>query len=486
MICVELSRPSGENGRMQFLARRALPPAKSTLACVAVLCCALLGVAAGCGRSAGTPRGGGAPATVTVDVNTTYQTMEGFGAAVAFYTNWFTQHPNRTEIADIVFRDLGLDILRTGNWSQNTSAAAFADSVALVRLARASVPEGLRLMMASWSPPAALKDNASTKNGGTLVRQDGGFAYQAFGQWWASALAAYAAEGVRPDYISIQNEPNFMASWETCRFGATETATRAGYGAALAAVQAQLQGLSPRPKLIGPETAGISGNVVENFLAGLDVSHLDGVAHHLYSGGEGSSPDSFQAAMAGVAAAAAGKPIFMTEYADDKADMVALAWLINNALTVEGVSAYLYWDLVWAPPAPGAPPGGLVTLENPFERSSWTTERGYIVRDNYHAFGHYARWVNNGWRRVAATSTLSGVRAVAFTSPDGERATLVLVNVDSMSHEARVVTGDFAFATSDIFRSSGTTERTEALGSLSADGGFLLPARSIATVTLTP
>ncbi len=434
--------------------------------------------------------GGVTNTTVTLDVSATFQTMEGFGGAVAFYTNWLTGHPNRSEIADVIFRDLGLDILRIANWSENAAPAAFDDSVAVVNLARASMAPGPRILMSSWSPPATLKDTGDTKNGGTLARQaDGAFAYAGFGQWWARALSAYAARGVRPDYISIQNEPNFTATWETCRFGPSETATRAGYGQALAAVHAEIQAMSPRPQLIGPETAGIVGTSVQGYLggAGFDISQVDGIAHHLYSGGDGAAPDSFVGGMAGVAAAAdaAGKPIFMTEYSDVDADMVAVAWLIHNAITVGGAAAYVYWDLVWAPPMDAAATSALVTLENPFSPGTWTATKGYIVRDAYHAVRHYSRWVDSDWRRVGATSTSVALKISAFLAPDGAHATLVMVNTDVSEHAVMLATGDFAYVTSAVYRSSGADERTADLGPLGADAIVTLPARSIATVTLT-
>jgi hypothetical protein len=65
---------------------------------------------------------------------------------------------------------------------------------------------------------------------GTLVKSGSAFAYTQFADWWARSLAAYAGMGVVPDYISIQNEPDYYnVGWETCLFDATE-GTNAGYG----------------------------------------------------------------------------------------------------------------------------------------------------------------------------------------------------------------------------------------------------------------
>ena len=98
--------------------------------------------------------------------------------------------------------------------------------------------------------------------------------------------------------------------------------------------------------------------------------------------------------------------------------MFDTAWLINNALTVENVSAYIYWELVWNP----TPPTGLVTIASPSPSSSYT------INDTYYALKHFARWTDPGWVRVDATSSVSAVRASAFVSPDGGSLTLVLLN----------------------------------------------------------
>jgi glucuronoarabinoxylan endo-1,4-beta-xylanase len=429
-------------------------------------------------------------ATVTIDIASRFQTMEGFGGALAFYANFLSDHPNRNEIYDLIFRDLGLDILRIGNWYQ--TSLVDAPTVAVVAAATASLGHAPRLLMSSWSPPASLKSNADTKNGGTLIQQNGAFAYDAFGQWWLDALRAYAARGVRPDFISIQNEPDFVASWETCLFGPGEGIDAlhagisvAGYDRALEAVFARVQSLAPPPQLLGPEVSGIGANKVQGYLARLNLAHIAGIAHHLYSGGlpAPATPDSFSASMQSLATTAGGISRFMTEFASTPQDMFATAWLIHNAVTIEGASAYIYWDLTWAS-LPG-PSSGLVTTENPYQTATWTTAKGYIIRDSYYALKHYSRWIDTGWTRVGATTSSAALKASAFVSPDGRKTTVVLLNTGTTTLNVALATGTWTFASSDIFRTAGNADRTREIGPLSSGGILELPPRSIATAALT-
>jgi glucuronoarabinoxylan endo-1,4-beta-xylanase len=328
------------------------------------------GTVGGLGGSGGSGAGGSSgpvspDVTVTLNLDERHQTLVGFGGAVAFYTNFLSARSD--DIFTVLFADLGIDILRIGNWYQNqpatgtTTTTAFTDSaiVAVVQKARAALGHAPKLLMSSWSPPAYLKSNATTKGTrGSLIQSGGVFQYGPFADWWVRSLAAYAAQGVVPDYISIQNEPDFFnAGWETCQLDAAEGAINAGYGRALDAVATAIQGssLASKPEIVGPETAGVGNNAVQRYLANMAAAQFSTVAHHLYNGGGGGNdpaPDSYATPSTNVAsaAAAAGKPIFMTEYAPAAPSLFNTAWMIHDALTTESASAYIYWGLIWAPP----------------------------------------------------------------------------------------------------------------------------------------
>ena len=254
----------------------------------------------------------------------------------------------------------------------------------------------------------------------------------------------------------------------------------AGYGQALDAVYRAIAAsdLATRPVLLGPETTGFLGGVVERYMAGLDLEQLGGIAHHLYgSTADNPAPDWFNGSMSTVGAAAAGVglPAFMTEYSPNSPTMFDTAWLMNNALTLENVSAYIYWELVWNP----TPPTGLVTIASPSPSSPYT------INDTYYALKHFARWTDPGWVRVDATSSVSAVRASAFVSPDGGSLTLVLLNAGGKDHLVAVSLNGFSYGSLAVYRSSGDSERTAQVAP-DSDGNILLPPRSIATLTFTP
>jgi glucuronoarabinoxylan endo-1,4-beta-xylanase len=447
-----------------------------------------------------------APTNVSVAVDTTvsHQTLLGFGAATAYQAQLLSSRTD--DIYQVLFVDSGLDILRIGNWHQNqsatntTPATPFADAATVQIVQKAAAARGgtpPTLLMSSWSPPAYLKSNGMTRppwgggsSGanpvGTLVERDGAYAYSEYADWWVRSLQAYAAQGVVPDYISIQNEPDyFNRAWETCLFGAREGSSMlgisvAGYGQALDAVHNAIRAsdLSSRPVIVGPETTGFGDNIVQDYLANLNPAQLGAIAHHMYGSTEDNpNPDTFNASMRSVGgtAATAGLPTFMTEYSPNSPTMFDTAWLMNNALTVENASAYVYWELIWSP----MPPTGLVTI------ASSAPSSPYTINDTYYALKHFARWTDPGWVRVDARSSVSAVRASAFVSPDASSLTLVLLNVSPTDRFVAVSPGIFPFRSLAIYRSSGAGERTTIVPP-EGDGSVFLPSRSIATLTYTP
>ena len=292
-----------------------------------------------------------ATANATIDTTTTYQTLEGFGAAMAWEGSYLTEHPYKYELYDLLFNGLGLDILRLQNYYPNSNDFDF-DTTEIVKMAGASLGHPIKTFLSSWSPPASLK-NGGTQDGGTLIQVNGAYDYADFATWWYNSLLAYQTnKGFMPDYISIQNEPDFnTTSYASMRLDPTEGEYgEAGYPQALSAVYTKIQSLSPVPKILAPECTGLASSaipapMVQNYVNNLNLSQFYGIAHHLYNGGDPNNPDTFITNMTPLAAAYPTKPLFMTEY--DQGTAFTTASLIIDSLVSEGVVSYMYWELAW-------------------------------------------------------------------------------------------------------------------------------------------
>lgn len=417
-----------------------------------------------------------------------FQTIEGLGGAICFYNGWVRAHPYKEEIYQHAFAGLNLSMLRLGNWFRYQSNTNFdADAAEFVARANTLLGRPVPILMSSWSPPAFLKSNGQVGNGGTLLFTNGGFVYNEFAQYWYDALLAYQNLGVRPTWISIQNEPDWEASYDSCIFrpveGFSNGTNWAGYSNALAAVYLKLTNLPAPPKLIAPEPVGIGYNVPQNYAATLNPAHFYGFGYHLYHGSANGTADGYISALRATTNLFPAKPKFMTEFG--VSNLIESATLLHNTLTEGNVSGYNYWSLIW--PWDGL---GLVQIEFPWDPSRWTNappgtptqSRGYWLSPAYWAMKHYSFFVTPGSRRVAVHAAAPDVRASAYLTEDGLR--LVAVLIHRGTNAAATVdfdAGDFPFVESRLFQTAGTNQ-FRPLGQVGAQ--LTLPPESLTTVVL--
>jgi glucuronoarabinoxylan endo-1,4-beta-xylanase len=427
------------------------------------------------------------PSLVTVVPSTRFQTLEGFGAAVAWYQDRLVGNTPEG-LYELLFPELGLDMLRFRNRYRRSKPKddELRHELEILTRATRALGRAPKLMLTSWSPPAVLKANGKedcqSNADCTLTREGGRFVYDKFAAYWRDSLVHYASLGIVPDYVSIQNEPSFLPpSWEGCKFTPSETREYPGYDRALEKVAEQLKTLSSAPKLLGPEAFGIHWNGVQNYLEPLDLALLHGISHHLYEKGNdpvwdwrSPGPDSFADEMRAVRALT-NKPLFQTEFHTDEDGGVEggfeTLWLIHHSLVEEQVVAFLYWDLIWVDDK------GLVSLNG----------RSYRARDQYYSVKHYARFTDPGYVRVEARSESGEIRVSAFLAPQGERLTAVLLNTGKVPRRVRIDPGDFQMASADAYRTIYRPGNSDAWKRISASTSALevsLPPRSAATVVL--
>lgn len=262
-------------------------------------------------------------ATGSVDAAIRYQKIEGFGASGAWYENWLVNHPQKNEIYDILFGQLGLDIYRIRN-TYDISQSNIDNSAEIIAQGQASLGRDLKIMISSWSPAAYLKSDANTVNGTLAKDANGNYMYEEFAQWWADSLVAYEANEIIADYVNMQNEPACLPSWDSCKFTPTETTDWAGYNLAFDALYNELSAMQNPAKLLAPETCNINRELNNHYIdAIIDSNQLYGYAHHLYGDGNSLNPDSYIPNMTNFAELYSDKPILQTEYHFSREDFAA-------------------------------------------------------------------------------------------------------------------------------------------------------------------
>lgn len=394
-------------------------------------------------------------ASITVDPSALKQEVVGFGGGSVYYQSWITNLPAKDQEAlfDTAFTGLNLSLLRIGNWLQDESND-LTDDINIVKAAQKRLGSRLKIEMSSWSAPANLKPSGSvngqdghSKSDKTLKKANGdkygAFAYTDFASWWKRSLETYAAAGIVPDYISLQNEPDMEATYEETLFEPTETNEIAGYKEALNAVYDAVKG---KTKILGPEPLGIGYDNFEKYAGKLDNSKLDGYAYHLYHAGDGNdnsgnnylNPENFRTPMKKIADGYGTKPIIMTEFCpmlDEprEQDMLGLAHMMQIGFTDGKLGGYIAWQLFWGYHGQmiGVCPGAGWDLDG---SNRYVCESaGFKIFPEYHAMRHYSKFVNPGWKVIDSKSDAQNLHTVAFRSANGDSITVVAINKASAS-----------------------------------------------------
>jgi glucuronoarabinoxylan endo-1,4-beta-xylanase len=325
------------------------------------------------------------------------QTISGFGASSAWTA------PNIDDaLADEFFSvdRIGLSLLRLRISPSGTTSET---ATALKAQAR-----GAAVWAAPWSPPGEWKTSGTDNNGGSLLPQ--------YYPDWATRLASFVRtlqdEGVTLTALSAQNEPDYVAEWETCVWEPSELATFVGEHLVPAL---EAEGVGPR--LLAPESSGWDdvARYGETLLRHPSASPAIGVvATHSYGN---SAPYAY------ASPAAQGKELWMTEWSDPTgggpdAGMgsgLVVARAIHENLTIAEVNAWHYWWLIERGDTP--PTKGALLSEDV------VTRRAYVT-------GQYSRFVRPGSRRIRLStgSPQNGVLVSAYLRETGTDLVLVAVN----------------------------------------------------------
>jgi O-glycosyl hydrolase len=160
--------------------------------------------------------------SLTVDTATTYQYVRAFGGALNVWTEPDVS-PQEIELLYNPDTGLGYNFLRIGLYPylddivNNVQFPGLDRSDYFINVQRVNRYGGY-VLASPWTPPAEMKDPPQTQ-GGSKLRPE---YYQAY----ANHLKAFAQrmydEGAPIYALSIQNEPDFVASYDGCEWTAEE------------------------------------------------------------------------------------------------------------------------------------------------------------------------------------------------------------------------------------------------------------------------
>lgn len=290
------------------------------------------------------------------------------------------------------------------------------DQVSVLPLVRkaADLSGSMTVIASPWSAPAWMKSNGSLVGGSLRATPQ---IESAYARYLARFVAAYRAQGVPVDYLTVQNEPEHRAPDYPGMVMDPEQQARV-----VAMLGAMLDANGQDTRILGWDHNWSGGEqFVDRLLAGTAAAQVDGLAFHCYEG----TP----AAMAQVAGATVDG-VFLTECSgsfsrgDRPAKVFAdtLDWqartLVLGALKA-GSRTLITWNLALDPDG-GPRLGGCSTCTGVVTIDPAT---GQVTRNaEYYVLGHLSRHVMPGAVRIGTTGAANGVDGVAFDNPDGSTA----------------------------------------------------------------
>ncbi|MGN0242878.1 MAG: glycoside hydrolase family 30 beta sandwich domain-containing protein [Lachnospiraceae bacterium] len=277
--------------------------------------------------------------------------------------------------------------------------------------------ESIPLLVSPWSPPAFMKTNHEMNHGGRL-KPEYRFA-------WAHYLARYIKEarksGVMIAYMTVQNEPNAIQTWDSCQYSAQEELefVRDFLGPVL-----EQEGLSDVKIIIWDHDKEIAYERADAILSDEKANaYIHGVGMHWYSG------DYFEE-LSLIQEKYPDKEIFFTEgcveysrFKDPteirKSEMYAHDMMGNLN---HGLSLYLDWNLLLNES------GGPNHVGNFCFAPIMACDGNKNIQKNgsYYYIGHFSRYIMPGAIRIATSRYCSEVETTAFLNPDGSRCVVLL------------------------------------------------------------
>ncbi len=400
---------------------------------------------------------GSNPLTITVNPNTRYQQMDGWGASFTDSSAWLVFNSSaRNSIMNDLFSTtsgIGLSFLRqpigasdfsrSGNYNFDNTCCDTNDFsishdnayiIPIVQQARSINPE-VKVMLSPWSAPGWMKTSGSMI-GGTLNHATYS---DAFASYLVKSVQGYQAAGIPIYALTVQNEPLFQPS---------------GYpGMGMpAADQGGFIGFNLGPAL---RNAGLNTKIMVYdhnwdqsvypttvFSNATAAQYVAGVAWHCYGGNV--------SAQQTVHNAYPNMDTWLTEcsggdwqpyYNDFAANLKGFTenQIILNA-RYWGKSAIL-WNMA-LDSGNGPTNGGCTTC-----RGVVTVNGGsYTKTVDYYILGHASKFVRSGAYRIDS-NTFGGnsIENVAFQNPDGSLVVLALNNASS-SQTFKVVWNGQAFS----------------------------------------
>ncbi len=384
---------------------------------------------------------GSNPTTIDVNEATTYQTMDGFGAAMTDSSAWLIYNKmsasQRSTLMNNLFGSGGarLTFVRLPMSSTDFSLSNYTydqtccdvndfsishDNAYIIPVLQQakSIYSGLRIIGSPWTAPTWMKSSGAWGNGTLLTNY-----YGTYSQYFVKFVQAYQAAGLPIYAVTLQNEPHFEpGGYPGMRMEPADQANfvKNNLGPAFSSA-----GLST--KIVVWDHNWDEPNYPVTVLNDASArNYIYGSAFHCYAGAVGNQNQ--------VHDAYPSKAVLFTECTGSNGSAFNgdLNWNMQNLIvgsTRAWSTSVLLWNIALdtsAGPKNGGCSNcrGIVTIDQANGNVTYNVE--------YYVLAHASRFVDPGAVRIASNNFGGSLENVAFKNPDGSKV-LVAANVSGAS-----------------------------------------------------
>jgi glucosylceramidase len=378
--------------------------------------------------------------TIMIDVDKTFQTIEGFGGAFTDASAvTFSKLPKESQerILKANFDPIegnGYTLCRTTIHSSDYSEEMYTyDDVAgdkdlknfsiahdekyripFIKRALEAAKGNIKIFASPWSPPAWMKTNNEMLHGGKLKPEYS----QTWADYFVKYIKAYKSAGIPIWGLTVQNEAMATQVWESCIYTAKEEKdfVRDYLGPTL-----EKNGLGDTKIMIWDHNRGIIYQRVEAAYEDTEASkYIWGTAFHWYVG------DHFDNVRL-VHDAFPDKKLLYTEAGMNGSWDSAIRIAKNMIIDLNNwCNGYTFWNMLLDQTGGPRHAGGVPSSFRSNIITADLTTGEVTFNPPHYTFGHFSRFIKPGARRIACTSSSDDFIATAFINPDGEIAVVIL------------------------------------------------------------
>jgi len=377
--------------------------------------------------------------TIEMDVNKSFQSMEGFGFALTGGSaGLINALPVKQKMALLneIFGygkdNLGVSYIRISIGASDLDNHVFSyddlqkgetdslllkfnlnqDTIHLIPLLKIAlkINPSLKIMASPWSPPTWMKTNGASMGGHLLKKY-----YATYANYFIKYIKAMQNYGIPISSITLQNEPEHAGNNPSLLMDVQEqTNFLVNY------IGPQFKAAHIKTEVILYDHNADHPNYPIAILNNANAkNYASGTAFHLYLGNE--------AALSEVHNAHPNKKIIFTEqWTGAKGDFGGdLMWHLEHIVigTINNWStAVIEWNLAADASFNPHTPGGCAECKGAF-----TIEDNVITRNvSYYIIGHASKYIPVGSKRIYTSTNSENIKTTAFMLPNGKKAVIIV------------------------------------------------------------